>query len=234
MAVIDGSTSKTSFRVDPDMTNGKFAMTVIRDYISRMPSTITCEEFCDAITQELYHIYISRHIDLEMLRQHPEARPTACAAVYSLYHHQVWLVGDCQAIVNGTLYKNEKTYEQDLATRRVAFIHQGYSPQEARRMIEPIMIGTMKGQNVEYAVIDGFPIPLVTVKVINVTSDEVVLATDGYPFLCPTLEESESKLKSQLDNDPQNIKTFFATKGLVEGNVSFDDRAYVRFIHPTA
>lgn len=228
MAVIDGSTSKTPFRIDPAMTNGQLAMTAIRDYITQMPAAITCEEFCQAITRQLYHIYISSHVDPDMLRHHPEKRLTASAAIYSPYHHEVWLVGDCQAMVNGHLYDNGKPYEQAIAARRAAYIQQGYSPQEARKMIEPLLIEAMKGQNVDYAVIDGFPILTKGVKVIHVESEEVVLASDGYPSLRASLAESESVLERQLSNDPQNIHDFLATKGLMPGNRSFDDRAYIR------
>ena len=59
-------------------------------------------------------------------------------------------------------------------------------------------------------------------------SHAAVLASDGYPFLHPTLKESEAALARQLADDPQNISSFVATKGLVEGNNSFDDRAYIR------
>lgn len=66
--------------------------------------------------------------------------------------------------------------------------------------------------------------------VISVPSSfEVVLASDGYPFLKSTLAESEEELAEQIAHDPQNINTFIASKGLLEGNRSFDDRTYVRF-----
>lgn len=75
------------------------------------------------------------------------------------------------------------------------------------------------------------------VKVVSVSSSEtvsasseIVLASDGYPFLKPTLAESEEALANQIANDPQNISSFIATKGLVEGNKSFDDRTYIRFL----
>ena len=75
------------------------------------------------------------------------------------------------------------------------------------------------------------------VKVVSVSSSEtvsasseIVLASDGYPFLKPTLAESEEALANQIANDPQNISCFIATKGLVEGNKSFDDRTYIRFL----
>ena len=59
---------------------------------------------------------------------------------------------------------------------------------------------------------------------------EVVLASDGYPFLKPTLAASEAALVEQIANEPQNIRSFIATKGIVEGNKSFDDRTYIRFL----
>lgn len=59
--------------------------------------------------------------------------------------------------------------------------------------------------------------------------NEVVLASDGYPFLKPTLAESEAALLHLIAHDPQCIHDFIATKGLVAGNKSFDDRTYIRF-----
>ena len=44
----------------------------------------------------------------------------------------------------------------------------------------------------------------------------------------PTLCESEAALARQIERDPQNVSEFIATKGIVEGNCSFDDRAYIR------
>ena len=63
------------------------------------------------------------------------------------------------------------------------------------------------------------------------SSSEIVLASDGYPFLEPTLAASEAALAEQIANDPQNIHSFIATKGIVEGNKSFDDRTYIRFVY---
>lgn len=100
-----------------------------------------------------------------------------------------------------------------------------------RDVIIPDMLRAMQEQNKTYAVIDGFPIQQDKIKVVKVSADtqEVVLASDGYPFLCPTLAESEARLKEQIVRDPLNINTFKATKGMMTGNLSFDDRAYIRF-----
>ena len=83
--------------------------------------------------------------------------------------------------------------------------------------------------NITYAVIDGFPIPQQFVPVITLDFQpwEIVLASDGYPFLAPTLAETEALLEAQRQNDPLNIGKFKATKAFVEGNNSFD-----ALIHP--
>ena len=101
----------------------------------------------------------------------------------------------------------------------------------ARDAIIPHMLETMQQQNKTYAVIDGFPIPQQYVRVITLDFQpwEIVLASDGYPFLLPTLADSEQRLERQRLEDPLNIGTFKATKAFLPGNNSFDDRSYIRF-----
>ena len=60
--------------------------------------------------------------------------------------------------------------------------------------------------------------------------DEVVLATDGYPVLCPTLQATENALAQLLHDDPLLIHHYQATKAHMHGNNSFDDRAYLRVV----
>jgi glycerophosphoryl diester phosphodiesterase len=141
-------------------------------------------------------------------------------------------------MVGGQYYDNPKPYEQELAEQRAAIIAQSKEPKEsflehdtAREAIIPHMLETMQQQNKTYAVIDGFPIPQQCVRVITLDFNpwEVVLASDGYPFLEPTLEASEQRLEWQRKNDPLNIGEFKATKAFSVGSNSFDDRAYIRF-----
>ena len=56
-----------------------------------------------------------------------------------------------------------------------------------------------------------------------------MLATDGYPHLMPTLGESERELQRIIEEDPLMTGRYKATKAVMEGNLSFDDRCYVRF-----
>lgn len=248
IAVIDGSTSKTPHHLSPDMKNGRYAMVLISEYIQHeLKPESTVEDFCEGVTSYIYNkVYRQQGIE-ELMQAHPEERLTASAILYSKAKNEVWMVGDCQAIIDGKLYENNKPFEDIVARRRVELIRQGFTPQEARKTIEPLLIQAMlEGQNKTYTVIDGFPIYQKGVKVVslnapkkNVETDvadslplptkEIVLASDGYPFLKPTLAESEEALAHLLAYDPQCTHEFIATKGIVEGNKSFDDRTYIRF-----
>lgn len=269
IAVIDGSTSKTPKHLNPDMKNGRYAMMLISEYIrEELKTDASVDEFCQGVTAYIYNkVYEKLGVE-ERLKEHPEERLTASAILYSRTRNEVWMVGDCQAIIDGKLYENGKPYEEKIARKRVELIAQGLSPAEARKQIEPLLIKAMlSGQNQTYTVIDGFPIYREGVKVVSVSdsssvqgsvsssdscsvqdpvscsgsasasdtipssSSEIVLASDGYPFLEPTLAASEAALAEQIANDPQNIHSFIATKGIVEGNKSFDDRTYIRFVY---
>ena len=269
IAVIDGSTSKTPKHLNPDMKNGRYAMMLISEYIrEELKADASVDEFCQGVTAYIYNkVYEKLGVE-ERLKEHPEERLTASAILYSRTRNEVWMVGDCQAIIAGKLYENGKPYEEKIARKRVELIEQGLSPAEARKQIEPLLIEAMlSGQNQTYTVIDGFPIYREGVKVVSVSdsssvqdsvsssdscsvqdpvscsgsasasdtipssSSEIVLASDGYPFLKPTLAASEAALAEQIANDPQNIRSFIATKGIVEGNKSFDDRTYIRFVY---
>ena len=252
IAVIDGSTSKTPKHLNPDMKNGRYAMMLISEYIwEELKAEASVDDFCQGVTAYIYNkVYEKLGVE-ERLKEHPEERLTASAILYSRTRKEVWMVGDCQAIIDGKLYENGKPYEEKIARKRVELIERGLSPAEARKQIEPLLIEAMlSGQNQNYTVIDGFPIYQEGVKVVALkmkpasssievyfqeqtkpiaSPNEVVLASDGYPFLKPTLAASEASLAEQIANDPQNIRSFIATKGIVEGNKSFDDRTYIRF-----
>ena len=248
IAVIDGSTSKTPHHLSPDMKNGRYAMVLISEYIQHeLKPESTVEDFCEGVTSYIYNkVYRQQGIE-EQMQAHPEERLTASAILYSKAKNEVWMVGDCQAIIDGKLYENNKPFEDIVARRRVELIRRGFTPQEARKTIEPLLIQAMlEGQNKTYTVIDGFPIYQKGVKVVslnapqkNVETDvadslplptkEIVLASAGYPFLKPTLAESEEALAHLLAYDPQCTHEFIATKGIVVGNKSFDDRTYIRF-----
>ena len=233
------------------MSNGRYAMKLISSYIRRMPKETTCHQFCLGATRVIRERYTSlwsrlregsSEQILQRLFDHPEERLCASVIIFSRLRREVWLVGDCHCLLNGEYCDNPKPYEQELAEMRAQRVREllakGMKPSDllqqsdpAREVMIPHMLEVMHNQNVTYAVVDGFPIPESKVPVIALGFEpfEIVLASDGYPFLCPTLEASEQRLQQQRDTDPLNIGSFKATKAFVKGNNSFDDRSYIRF-----
>lgn len=254
MAVIDGSTSKSKRRCHRDLSlrkrsNGELAMKIVSRVISKMPKDSSCLQFCLSATKAIRSRYYKSL--MPHLAEHPEDRLTASAVVYSRLRRELWLVGDCQCLVGDQFVDNPKPAEQELASERAAIITASavykqwtsagggpFTPalqqlcDEARRAIIPHMLETMRQQNIAYSVLDGFPVSERHVRIIALDFRpwQIVLASDGYPFLCTTLAESEARLQQQHNNDPLNIgPDFMATKAFIEGNNSFDDRAYISF-----
>ena len=238
MAVIDGSTSKSDYRHSLFRSNGRYAMQLTAHYIRKMPKTTTSEAFFRGVTA-----YVRKHYKKSMLprlAEHPEDRLTCSAVVYSRLNREIWMVGDCQCMINGELFDNPKPAEAKLAAMRAEEVKRllatGVTQGEllrndiARPVIIPRMLESMRQQNITYSVIDGFPIDKRHIRIITLDFRpwDIVLASDGYPFLCPTLGESEAHLSQQREQDPLNIGDFQATKAFHPDFNSFDDRAYIR------
>ncbi len=214
-------------------------MQLTASYIRRMPKDTTCEGFLRGVTA-----YIRKHYKKSMLprlAEHPEDRLTCSAIVFSRLNREIWMVGDCQCLINGELFDNPKPAEAELAAMRAEevkrLLAEGMTQDEllcndiARQVMIPRMVESMKQQNITYSVIDGFPIARQAIKIIPLDFRpwDIVLASDGYPTLCPTLEESEQKLQEQREKDPLNIgPDFQATKAFHPDYNSFDDRSYLR------
>lgn len=240
IAVIDGSTSKTRKQLSWWMSNGRYAAKTVARYIKKMPAGTTSSQFCQGVTAAIAKKYGKSK--MQHYAQHPEERLTASCIVFSRLRREIWMVGDCHCLVGDNYFDNPKPTEQAMAQKRSDEAHrlmaEGLATKEellthdkARESIIPQLVEEMKMQNVTYAVIDGFPIPRQKVKVIPLDFSPwtIVLASDGYPFLKPTLEASEQALAQQRLTDPLNIETFKATKAFMQGNNSFDDRSYIRF-----
>ena len=219
-------------------------MLTISSVIRKMKGNVSCHQFCSLATAAIRSRYIKDL--LPHLADHPEDRLAASCIIFSRLRREIWMIGDCQALIwrkeadegEPILLENPKPSEQELAEKRAAIIKASPKPWEhffdddtARKAIIPRMLETMKQQNNGYSVIDGFPVDMAHVKTFTLDFHpwEIVLASDGYPFLCPTLAESEERLAWQRENDPLNIGEFKATKAFTPGNNSFDDRAYIRF-----
>lgn len=249
VAVVDGSTSKSPVQLRDDMRNGRYCMLEVSEFIKTMPADISLDDFCEGATAHVRRLYGGGE---KIYLRHPERRLCCSAVIYSRHYNAIWMVGDCQCMTGGRVHTNDKPQEEEQGRRRAALFGQAckdhpdmldhehcYPGTEipairhdyARDQIVPFIVDTMKGENVTYTVIDGFPIYREGIKVVAPDADvhEVVLASDGYPFLYPTLEATEDALKALLVSDPYCIDRYKSAKGLMLGNHSFDDRTYIRF-----
>jgi hypothetical protein len=180
-------------------------------------------------------------------------RPSAAVTVYSAARREIWQVGDVgfwyAGLADG-VGQPRKLVDQVATAMRVAVIaaemaagpfdldldlDTADAEADPGRVAARALIsrqGALRNTTgvYGYAGIDGRPVPesLVLVHPVPAGVGELVLASDGYPVLGGTLAECEAALAGLLARDPWCVAELAGTKGLVSGQVSFDDRAYLR------
>lgn len=243
-AVIDGATSKTSFKLE-DRTTGQLAAQLVGRAIKGFSPDIRAATAVRTVTEQINQFYRARNLE-EKLENSPAYRAIATAAIYSRHRREVWFVGDCQALVDDRKHirakrRVDKTLAQVRALATRLHLAEGKDPEglqrgdPGREFIIPLLRRQSLLQNhpsdpFSYLCFDGFEIPLKKVRKLSLPDDvdQLVLATDGYPKLFPTLEETEEYLHEAIQQDPLCIGPLMGTKGLKPDNKSFDDRAYLR------
>ena len=243
VAVVDGVTAKGSLRWG-GMTGGKAACSQICGALDDFRADITGIDAVQTMTARIQEAYESAG-RVQDLQAKPHERIMASIVVYSRARSEIWSYGDCQFMINGKLFQTKKPVDEILSQVRSLFLELEMLSGETietlaakdsgREFILPLLRRQSLLQNhptnpYSYPVIDGFDIrsDLIKIESVPESSTSVVLASDGYPELMATLEQSETRLKELLDEDPLCFRNYRSTKGVRAGNVSFDDRAYVR------
>lgn len=244
-AIIDGATAKSDFEMNGKKT-GRLAMELALEAIRKFPKDIDAKEAITRITNEIYNFYVEHHL-LDELKAQPGKRFTANGVIYSYARNEVWQVGDCQCIIGNLYSSNEKEIDGIMANARSAFnevaLANGMATMQSlaehdlgRDFIAPFLSQQAilqnnpdKNQRYAFPVFDGFPVNMEQVNIFPVGKvKEIILSSDGYPRLFSTLKESECYLMNILKNDPLCMRQYKSTKGIKNGNCSFDDRAYLR------
>ncbi|WP_371069073.1 hypothetical protein [Sediminibacillus sp. JSM 1682029] len=105
-AVIDGATN-VSGRMINGKSPGRIAAEIVKQTVGRLDRKVTLEGMIKQINQSMQNFYQEQGL-LEEIDHKKWLAPSACMAIYRNYHREVWQIGDCQAIIEGELYKNEK------------------------------------------------------------------------------------------------------------------------------
>jgi hypothetical protein len=252
IAIIDGATSKNSIKFN-GLSAGKIAADIIFKSLSILEKENyndlqKPEQICEFIRKRFIPFYEDNNIDY--INQ-PTKRIVASVVIYDNLTKKIIQVGDCLAIYkNNSKYKyleNNKLIDDITSNTRALYlsnlietkkktVKQLLENDEGRYYILPLLTEQLIFQNKEiefgYECFDGTSIPK---NMISVTSVEchsfIILSSDGYPKLFPTLNESENYLFNILKEDPLLYKKYKSTKGFMKGLNSFDDRAFISFFN---
>ena len=247
IAIIDGATDKSGVKLN-NLSPGLFASKSIYNSLSTLNKDIDMQSAISILSKNLnsdiIHQSNKQNLDLTIA-------PCASIAIYSKHKKQIWRVGDVKwmALINGKYISNEYEKKVDMITSsaRSFFIKSsllsGKSVDDfllndsGRDFIHPLLSSQHLFQNIDdelegfgYGVIDGQDVPLVYQECFDMgNASEIILSSDGYPKIFPSLKKSEDYLFNDLLLDPLRINNHPSTKAIMKNQVSFDDRSYIRF-----
>lgn len=236
LIVCDGATDKTG-KTFHGKTGGYVTAHLTAKTIAQQPSGTPLSKLINAINEN-YALTFPNLLSID--------RPSCTFVALDKHAATVHRVGDVSWSDGNTVYEGYMVIDEIHANMRAAYLemlmldgatkHDLMEHDPGRQIIFPGLRrqGALRNTASEfsYGAIDGRPVPerfMETWKLDNSVT-EVIIATDGYPALLPTLKESEEYLQQELDNDPLRIGKHRGTRALIEGYNSFDDRTYVRAV----
>ena len=246
ISVVDGTTSQN--KLYDFKTSGQIAKDLILKNLENLDPNSTMEESFYFLNNCITKYYKDENLYTQ-IKNNPEKKFSACIILYSNVRRELWFLGDSKALIDKDYYCFEDVADEYFSNLRSYLITAeilGGLKTEAellekdtiREYLYPLMKKQHYLQNNSeagaygFSVLSGFPIVASHMHKVKVsdTTKQVVISSDGYPFLKPTLQESEKMLATLLKEDPLLYKKFKSTKGIKKGNCSYDDRTYVRFI----
>ena len=242
IAVIDGATPKGEMLWD-GQRGDVYVSHLVADAIVAMDPEYTAQQAVEYINKAVHEAYGAHDVDFDNLL--PAERLQCSLLIYSVHRHEVWSFGDCMLRINQREFRFQKEGDDLFAALRAFCIqiqrdrlgpdaNEQELSEYGREQILPFLKEyiSLANRNVPfgYDVIDGGKIHAEHVKIYGVQKDDcVVMASDGYPKLFDTLEDTEEYLRQALQEDPYCVGILRGTKGIAPGNISYDDRTYVSF-----
>lgn len=240
VAVIDGATAKSDGLID-----GKSPGQIAQEVISNALLQLDGSEDGRTALRKITEVCSGLRTAWSQQQGRSASVPIATLVVYSKRRREIWRVGDCYFALNGRTSAQSSLVDRIASEARAAFdvacIQSGVRYEQllvhdlGRDAILPLLLrqaAFMNNSNAGqygYGAVDGTTKALDFLEIIDASgATDIVLASDGYPELLPSLAESEAKLASIISADPLLIYDWKATKGVTQGLKSFDDRAYLR------
>lgn len=236
VAVIDGVTNKSKTTIWAPST-GVQARKKLLLSLSHADYKFTALQMYQFLNECLK----TEYEDIQFFCTHPNDRLQVNCIIYSSYRKEIWFFGNCHCLVDNVYYSNIKKIDTLLAELR-SFVYQAnqlakitpLTKDPGRKAILPFLDLEKNLANTSseygYLVLDGIGNMPKKIKILSVSQAKtIVLASDGYPILKPSLVESEQCLINLKKTDPQLINTYKATKGFNSHFDSFDDRTYIKF-----
>lgn len=173
------------------------------------------------------------------------AFPMARVTIYSADKKQIWRLGDSPFVVDGELNRPRNEALEAAAAYRAQVLNKFLAQERdlydlvnsdigRSAIMETIAKEDRKADGVTALTArQGASLETILehVEVFQLHDDQmVILGTDGYPHLLPTLDESEDWLMEEKDRDPLFINDYKALRGWGEYDGGYDDRTYVRFV----
>lgn len=237
VAVIDGVTTKSDNLYD-SFKSGKIAKDILLNTLEKIDAKMPLEETFLILNSALKKYHDSYGKEREYF--------SAQIIVYNDYYKEIWNFGDCNCMINNTFHNHDKFYDTITSNARILYnesrLKEGYTINDllendlGAEYIKPLLQAQYLFDNDSdsifgYPILNGNNIDTNKVNVYKLNiGDEVILASDGYPIIENTLKKSEDFLKKVLEEDPLCMNLYKSMKGLKQGNISYDDRAYIRFI----
>ncbi len=233
VVVADGTTAKGKTPIGE--SDGRFVARFVCNCLNNISLNLQPLEILEKINEML---------SKELQSKNRQGDFASCSIViFNSVRNELISYGDCRYKVNNIEYGFNKKSDCELAKIRSNVIkqllRQGKTIEdiknndEGRRLIEEKLKEQVKHANQKseygYPVLNGKGVLNSFINTIKVKKgDRIILSTDGYPKLLPTLKKTEKNLMKTIKKDPLCINELINTKGVMGENESFDDRTYVR------
>ena len=239
VAVIDGATPKGNLLWD-GLAGDVFVARLLKKELDDLPPELDADQAIEWLNNSIISCY-KRMCTGELSS---ENTLQASVVIYSRAKREIWSYGDCKFMVNGALRSTTKAVDELLSRVRSFYLQTeimlGKTEEELMRFDtgREFILPLLKRQSMlinsqepyGYPVLNGRTLCHDQLRVIKLKAgDHVVLSSDGYPELYPTLGKSEERLAEIIKSDPLCMWNHVDTKGVKKGNVSYDDRCYISF-----